>query len=578
MAPSLSFLARASLSLLLLSTAMTAPAAASSSNLFLGGDALQPRSNPHLSPYDLRNRAKEDRIVGGERAEGGRYPYSLPLGDSSQFCGGSLIAPNAVLTAAHCMDGEKLEDIFVWVGSDSIDGGTKVGFAAGYEHPDYDSNSDEYDLYIAILDTPVYDITPVRVNPNPNWPLPGMMATTMGWGVLKEDGNSPDELMRVEVEVISNDECDAYEDGGDDYNDWIFPDMVCTNTPGKDACQGDSGGPLIIESSDGDPANDVIFGVVSWGIGCAYMPGVYARPSAAYEWIVERVCEDHGGTGDLCGPAPTTASPTGSPTKFPTRFPTNNPTNFPTKTPTRFPTASPTESPTRRPTKYPSRSPTLRPTISPSKSPTVTPTDSPTTAEPTESPTLSPTGTPSISTQPTGSPSNSPTVSTMPTAQPSAAPTISQEPTGAPSASPTMTTQPSDSPTTTTMPTGLPSASPTISSVPTTSQSPSAMPSSIPSSSPSMTTAPSLMPSSKPTAGPSNAPTISTAPTVSTRPTVSKPPSEAAINLGSSLVLSEQSALSEGDAEGREDSSGVTGRCFAVSVLLGNLIAAWLVV
>ena len=90
------------------------------------------------------------------------------------------------------------------------------------------------------------------------------------------------------------------------------------------------GGPLVIQSEGDDPTQDVLVGIVSWGIGCAYLPGVFARVSEGFDWIEETVCDDSiDPPCDLCGTPCTTETPQ------PTRRPTPQPTRFPTRFPTR---------------------------------------------------------------------------------------------------------------------------------------------------------------------------------------------------------------------------------------------------
>ena len=113
----------------------------------------------------------------------------------------------------------------------------------------------------------------------------------MGWGDVDERDDVSklsDVLMKVDVNVISKDECDDSSGsmGGysDSYKGQISDNMLCAKANRKGACQGDSGGPLVRGNTQ--------VGVVSWGIGCASpdFPGVYARVSRAYDWIREEVC------------------------------------------------------------------------------------------------------------------------------------------------------------------------------------------------------------------------------------------------------------------------------------------------
>ena len=95
-------------------------------------------------------------------------------------------------------------------------------------------------------------------------------------------------VYRVDVNVISNQECSQSSDGQDNYGGGqITSNMLCASANNKDSCQGDSGGPLV--------KGNVQVGVVSWGIDCAdpNFPGVYARVSSQYNWIESEVCKEN---------------------------------------------------------------------------------------------------------------------------------------------------------------------------------------------------------------------------------------------------------------------------------------------
>ena len=99
-------------------------------------------------------------------------------------------------------------------------------------------------MALLILEEPTtLDIPFVRVNDDNLYPPEGTTTHVMGWGDTDPgDGQRlSDILMIVDVEVISNNDCEDAEQGGDSYNGWIYPSMLCTSTKGQDACQGDSG-------------------------------------------------------------------------------------------------------------------------------------------------------------------------------------------------------------------------------------------------------------------------------------------------------------------------------------------------
>ena len=130
-----------------------------------------------------------------------------------------------------------------------------------------------------------------------------ILATGFGVTVVNSPGSAPDDLMHVKLDYMSNSNCGtAYANLAS-----IDASMMCTYTPKKDACQGDSGGPLY------DKSNNILVGVVSWGIGCADYPGVFSRISNQWTWIRDTICDNHSSPKpSYCPVPPPTPSPTPS--------------------------------------------------------------------------------------------------------------------------------------------------------------------------------------------------------------------------------------------------------------------------
>lgn len=237
------------------------------------------------------NAGPNAKIVGGEDAKAGEFPWIVSLQSSSHFCGGSLIAPNWVLTAAHCVSGGSVSKIVVGLYNQKQTSGSEVFRSARIvSHPQYNRSTSDYDFALIKLDGNS-TFKPVAINdveisiPTAADATP-IVSTTAGWGYTKESGwKISDILQKVDVPLVSQEECNK------SYSGEITDRMICAGLKqgGKDSCQGDSGGPLLVQ--DNAKGEVVLAGVVSWGEGCARPNkyGVYSKVNSVSDWIAQTI-------------------------------------------------------------------------------------------------------------------------------------------------------------------------------------------------------------------------------------------------------------------------------------------------
>merc|ERR1719356_406330 len=232
--------------------------------------------------------------VGGVNAERGNLPWQVNLGGQGIMCGGTIVAMNKVVTAAHCVSGNEQRQWTVTAGHNTNNevnrGGPGVQTRIVRKivtHPKYDPSQVHHDISIMLLAKPFEYTDYVRPACLP--PRNFNLGSSTGRMIISGLGNTaqtgqtdkfPDTMQYTTIPMCSQSTCKSNANIGPYFKEDI---MMCGGEAGVDTCQGDSGGPLIANINE----KYTLVGVTSFGLGCAQSnsPGVYVRVSSFIDFI-----------------------------------------------------------------------------------------------------------------------------------------------------------------------------------------------------------------------------------------------------------------------------------------------------
>ncbi|CAL9571967.1 hypothetical protein SUDANB108_04882 [Streptomyces sp. enrichment culture] len=257
-----------------------------------GDDVAGKTSKASLSAGTVTG-SVDAKIIGGSQTTITSAPWMAQLhyyddrGTSSTgddigfFCGGAVVAPTKILTAAHCVKG------YDWHGNGAVvtgtsqlpsadgtdlHGGTATGVWRQWSHPSYSATTIDNDIAVLTLPVPV-KATPIRMTTSGDTAsyATGTSAKVYGWGRTSSTSDDISETLKTATLPIQSDATCSAAYGAD----FVKGHMVCAGKPasGSDtgtttACNGDSGGPLVV--------NNRIVGVVSWGVTDCVAKGAYS--------------------------------------------------------------------------------------------------------------------------------------------------------------------------------------------------------------------------------------------------------------------------------------------------------------
>ncbi|MFE1288798.1 trypsin-like serine protease [Streptomyces sp. NPDC058751] len=282
------------------STAAPAPATSDKELRHRVVEAAKTQATPTAAPR------KTPFIIGGSQTTISSAPWMVQLSyydstaQTGYFCGGTLVAPNKVLTAAHCVAGLDWTDNGAVVAGatgllDSANG-TVAGVWRQWNHPRFSSSTLQNDIAVLTLDRPLeQQWAKLAAAGDSASYRAGNSATVYGWGLTSgaADADLSANLRKVTLPLVSDSTCNTAMSRVLGEDDFVEGSMFCAGTPAtgtdegtKSPCNGDSGGPVMFGGR--------IIGIVSWGVAGCTAEGAYPvfTKVSSYTWAAQPRVDD----------------------------------------------------------------------------------------------------------------------------------------------------------------------------------------------------------------------------------------------------------------------------------------------
>lgn len=238
------------------------------------------------------------RIVDGQLISRSQIPWMVGLSFFYRWdethnirlsCGGSVISPSYILTAAHCIHwrGAIPFAARAFYNSTIAYDGPSVWIEDMVYHPQFEWSDISHDIALVKVERPLqFDryLKPVCL-PTEKFDLRGSVALVAGWGDTKENGRPSKTLKYIITTILPFEYCKVGVVYPWQIGEKNNENIICTISPGKGSCEGDSGGPLTVFSASNGRSIQV--GIVSYGVGCArpQEPAQYTRVHGYINWI-----------------------------------------------------------------------------------------------------------------------------------------------------------------------------------------------------------------------------------------------------------------------------------------------------